>query len=158
MAMNQRWVSRHTTSSMSPLASSSPIVSGGPTGTASTTLAAPEQALGLNRLAVQFDTQAFDCRELADKIEQSGLDQVGVPVSRLRYCVDGHEYPDTESNLAGDGQHPPFRVFDIDAQDYLPGVYATRAEAEAALPGSTEQRATVRLTPSCVLRWLRLKP
>lgn len=120
--------------------------------------ATPEQALGLNRLAVQFDTQAFDCRELADKIEQSGLDQVGVPVSRLRYCVDGHEYPDTESNLAGDGQHPPFRVFDIDAQDYLPGVYATRAEAEAALPGSTEQRATVRLTPSCVLRWLRLKP
>lgn len=50
-----------------------------------------------------------------------------------KYCVDGHEYPNEESCLAGDGQYKPFRIFDTDAQDYLPGVFDTREEAEAAL-------------------------
>ena len=54
--------------------------------------------------------------------------------------VDGHEFPDSDypdgindSALLGDGQFPPFRIFDADAQDYLPGTYPTREEAEAAL-------------------------
>jgi hypothetical protein len=49
-----------------------------------------------------------------------------------RYVVDGHEAENEESNLAGDGEFPPFRVLDTDAQNYLPGTYKTRAEAETA--------------------------
>jgi hypothetical protein len=49
-----------------------------------------------------------------------------------RYVVDGHEAKNKESCLAGDGQFPPFRVLDTDAQNYLPGTYKTRAEAEKA--------------------------
>jgi hypothetical protein len=48
----------------------------------------------------------------------------------IKYSVDGHEFENEESNLAGDGQFPPFRIFDINAQDYLPGIYASRADAE----------------------------
>ncbi len=50
-----------------------------------------------------------------------------------RYCVDGLEYGDPDSPYHGDGQFPPFVIFDIQAQANLPGEYATRAEAEAAL-------------------------
>ena len=49
------------------------------------------------------------------------------------FCVDGHEYDDPESNMLGDGQWAPFRVFDINAQGYLPGEYNTRQEAEEAM-------------------------
>ena len=49
------------------------------------------------------------------------------------YCVDGYEFPTDDSNLAGDGEFPPFLIFDTRKQDYLPGSYATRAEANAAL-------------------------
>lgn len=51
----------------------------------------------------------------------------------IKYCVDGHEFPEEESNLAGDGEFAPFRIFDIEAQDYLPGTYETRGGAENAL-------------------------
>lgn len=50
-----------------------------------------------------------------------------------RLCVDGHEFPDSESNWAGDGQFPPFAVFDIDAQENLLPYYLTRKQAEAAM-------------------------
>ena len=50
-----------------------------------------------------------------------------------RYCVDGCEFGDPQSSYAGDGQFPPFVIFDIEAQQNLPGHYATRAQAEAAL-------------------------
>lgn len=53
--------------------------------------------------------------------------------SDRRYVVDGHEFENPESDLLGDGQFPPFRILDIEAQDYLPGVYNTRAEAETAM-------------------------
>lgn len=51
-----------------------------------------------------------------------------------RYCVDGltHADPDT-AGYWGDGEFAPFVIFDIQAQRNLPGEYATRAEAEAAL-------------------------
>jgi hypothetical protein len=50
-----------------------------------------------------------------------------------RYFVDGLEYDHPDAMFAGDGQFAPFVIFDADAQDNLPGEYATRAEAEAAL-------------------------
>ncbi len=48
-------------------------------------------------------------------------------------CVDGHEFASSESNWAGDGQYPPFAVFDIDAQVNLLPYYATRGQAEMAM-------------------------
>lgn len=50
-----------------------------------------------------------------------------------RYVVDGHEFENEESNMAGDGNFPPFRIFDTDKQDYVGPEYPTRAAAEAAL-------------------------
>ena len=48
----------------------------------------------------------------------------------MRYCVDGHEHDHPDANLCGDGQYPPFMVFDIEGQDWLPGVYITREAAQ----------------------------
>lgn len=47
----------------------------------------------------------------------------------MRYCVDGEA---EDGTLQGDGQGAPFRIFDIEAQDHLPGVYADRATPEQA--------------------------
>lgn len=47
------------------------------------------------------------------------------------FVVDGHTYKNEESDLAGDGQFAPFYVFDIAAQDYLPGTFPTRNQAQA---------------------------
>lgn len=47
------------------------------------------------------------------------------------YHVDGHEHDDLDSPLTGDGKFGPFCVFDPDAQEWLPGTYATREEAQA---------------------------
>lgn len=49
-----------------------------------------------------------------------------------KFVVDGHEFPNEESNLAGDGRHAPFYVFDSDAQDYVGGPYDTRELAQRA--------------------------
>lgn len=51
--------------------------------------------------------------------------------SAPRFCVDGHEFNDSDAPLAGDGKFPPFRVFDIPAQDYVPGNHKTREGAQA---------------------------
>lgn len=48
----------------------------------------------------------------------------------IRYSVDGHENADPDSPLAGDGQFGPFRIFDINAQEYLPGLFFRRDEAQ----------------------------
>jgi hypothetical protein len=63
---------------------------------------------------------------------QTLLESAGytVTVPTPAYCVDGHEFPNEDSGLIGDGQFPPFRVFNIEAQDYEPGTYPTRAEAQ----------------------------
>jgi hypothetical protein len=50
-----------------------------------------------------------------------------------RFCVDGHEFPDSESNWMGDGQYPPFAVFDIVEQKNLLPYYLTRKQAEQAM-------------------------
>ncbi len=47
-----------------------------------------------------------------------------------RFCVDGHEYDDPDSALAGDGEHAPFYVFDIDQQAYVTGPLPTKEAAE----------------------------
>lgn len=47
-----------------------------------------------------------------------------------RYVVDGHVTADEDSDLAGDGEHAPFRIFHPETQDYLPGKFATRAQAQ----------------------------
>lgn len=44
--------------------------------------------------------------------------------------VDGHEFDDSESAYAGDGQFPPFVIFDVDAQANLPGQWARREAAQ----------------------------
>jgi hypothetical protein len=46
------------------------------------------------------------------------------------FYVDGHETDDPESNLAPDYDHAPFMVFDIAQQDYVGGMFATRADAQ----------------------------
>ena len=46
--------------------------------------------------------------------------------------VDGHEYDDPDSDLAGDGQFAPFYVFDADLQRNVAGPFDSRAEAEEA--------------------------
>ena len=48
----------------------------------------------------------------------------------IRYAVDGREFNTDDSPLAGDGKFGPFYVFDIDAQDYLPGTYTTREDGQ----------------------------
>jgi hypothetical protein len=61
-------------------------------------------------------------------------DELAEQVSRHNpnphYCVDGHDTPSPCSSLSGDGRHGPFRVFDTEAQDYLPGLYFHREEAQ----------------------------
>ena len=52
-----------------------------------------------------------------------------------RYAVDGAVYPNDENGplFQGDGQYPPFVIFDIQAQKNLSGYYQTREAAEKAL-------------------------
>ena len=47
------------------------------------------------------------------------------------YVVDGHEFDDEDSNLTGDGNFPPFYVFDTERQRNLPGRHPTREAAQA---------------------------
>lgn len=61
----------------------------------------------------------------------AGEPDAGEPGERLWFCVDGYETESRESNLAGDGAFPPFLIFNPPAQDYMPGAYPTREEAEA---------------------------
>jgi hypothetical protein len=61
-------------------------------------------------------------------------DRKATQMSKKRnLCVDGHEFDNPESNWAGDGEFPPFVVFDIDAQENLPPYYATRSQAQLAM-------------------------
>lgn len=67
------------------------------------------------------------------------------PATSKFYVIDGHEFPldpaqmengdwrTADGVLMGDGQFPPFGIFDVEAQDYILPFYQTRAEAEAAL-------------------------
>lgn len=48
----------------------------------------------------------------------------------FKFCVDGHEFPDEESSLLGDGMFPPFRIFDVDKQDYVGQSFNIREDAE----------------------------
>lgn len=64
--------------------------------------------------------------------EKIDMGVVREPAKR-NLCVDGHEFDDTESAWLGDGKFPPFAVFDIDAQENLPGRYPSRVEAECAM-------------------------
>lgn len=49
------------------------------------------------------------------------------------FVVDGHEHSNIDSNWVGDGQYPPFRIFDTAKQRYVGPEYRTRVAAEAAL-------------------------
>lgn len=46
------------------------------------------------------------------------------------FVVDGHEFDDEDSNLAGDGNYPPFYIFDTARQQNLPGSYSKRENAQ----------------------------
>jgi hypothetical protein len=48
----------------------------------------------------------------------------------IRFVVDGHEFPNEESSLLGDGEYPPFWVFDVEEQEYLGVNHLTRAAAQ----------------------------
>lgn len=47
-----------------------------------------------------------------------------------------------DGTFQGDGEDAPFVVFDIDAQQNLPGIYETREEAEIALAAELVRRST----------------
>ncbi len=51
-------------------------------------------------------------------------------IPSILYAVDGREYDDPDSPLTGDGKFGPFEIFDIKAQDWLPGQYSTREGAQ----------------------------
>lgn len=75
------------------------------------------------------------------------------PQVEQRYCVDGAVYPNDENGplFQGDGQYPPFVIFDIQAQKNLPDHYQTREAAEEALSkllGQPEQPQPFQ-TPDC---------
>ena len=75
------------------------------------------------------------------------------PQVEQRYCVDGAVYPNDENGplFQGDGQYPPFVIFDIQGQKNLPGHYQTRGAAEEALSkllGLPEQPQPFQ-TPDC---------
>lgn len=75
------------------------------------------------------------------------------PQVEQRYCVDGAVYPNDENGplFQGDGQYPPFVIFDIQGQKNLPGHYQTREAAEEALSkllGLPEQPQPFQ-TPDC---------
>lgn len=55
-----------------------------------------------------------------------------------RYCVDGLEFDDPDAPYAGDGQFPPFVIFDIEKQENLPGEYDSRVEAEQVMRAMAE--------------------
>lgn len=94
---------------------------------------------------LSFDAPLVDLRRYALE-EQNRADQLerrarrmlavvkhlsrGEPRIAPRYVVDGRETDDPDSPYAGDGECAPFVVFDIDAQENLPGEYATREEAQ----------------------------
>lgn len=48
----------------------------------------------------------------------------------MRYCVDGTEFPDEDSEMLGDGGFPPFMIFDTTAQEYTPEKFKTRGAAQ----------------------------
>ena len=48
------------------------------------------------------------------------------------FVVGGHEFDDEDSNLAGDGNYPPFYIFDTARQQNLPGSYSRRDTAQLA--------------------------
>lgn len=50
--------------------------------------------------------------------------------NKVRFCVDGHEFENEESDMLGDGEFAPFMVFDIEKQDYCAGTYETRLAAQ----------------------------
>lgn len=69
--------------------------------------------------------------------QQTGVDLCIKEPRKL--CVDGHEFSNEDSSWLGDGQFPPFAVFDIDAQENLLPFYATRLEAEQAMARLSEE-------------------
>lgn len=93
----------------------------------------PPGQMMIDELARAPDDVVRVCQAMLNKL----------PVGDMRMtrnlCVDGHEFPQepgdayNESSWAGDGECPPFAVFDIDAQRNLLPFYETRAEAEAAM-------------------------
>lgn len=77
--------------------------------------------------------------------DAGALPQETYPPRYPRYCVDGLEFDDPESNYLADGQFPPFVVFDVMRQENLPGHYDTREKAEQALVAHVLQEATATL-------------
>lgn len=54
------------------------------------------------------------------------------------YIVEGLMHPNHESDRDVDGQHPPFMIFMPGPQDHLPGIWRTRAEADAVAQALNE--------------------
>lgn len=58
----------------------------------------------------------------------------------MRYAIDGTT---KHGDLASGTGDAPFYIFDIEAQDWLPESYGTRASAEEALVNIINERASV---------------
>lgn len=60
--------------------------------------------------------------------------QLDPSTTEIRFTVDGAVYPNDPDGplFEGDGSFPPFVIFDVRAQENLPGQYPTREAAETA--------------------------
>jgi hypothetical protein len=73
--------------------------------------------------------EAFDTSQTPAVIKPEDNPETGAEPTP-RYCVDGN---DEHGCYAGDGWLPPFVIFNIEAQENLPGYYQTREAAEWSL-------------------------
>lgn len=85
----------------------------------------------------------FALNELLDNhrpLPPSHVRMTQAPAHRFRACllnpnpefiVDGFDFDDPDSMQSSDGAFPPFRIFHSASQNYIPGEYQVRAEAEA---------------------------
>jgi hypothetical protein len=96
--------------------------------------AAPDLLFELQNL-LKWDTDLIASDPIAYQIDQENARAAIAKATNPnpRYVVDGHESTDEESAWAGDGQFPPFAIFDTQEQRNLVPFYPTRKAAELAM-------------------------
>ena len=102
-------------------------------------LSASKEMLRIAGLAIQgsnaYNRAIIHLHGVVEKTALAANEQTIEPSApENRFTVDGAVYPnDPEGPLfEGDGKYPPFVIFDVMAQDNLPGQYLTREAAETA--------------------------
>jgi hypothetical protein len=75
------------------------------------------------RRLIQVAAMALACVEFIDS-EGKGKDRLKVeeqPPKYIRFTVDGLEFDYPDAAMMGDGNYPPFKVFDAERQSYVRG-------------------------------------